>query len=153
MKDALSKLKSTISSAPSIANKAIEQVSGELGTTLDSETSQTLKKQTTDVVRVAISVAKNIGDLNGDGKVDKEDIKYAAKKAGFAWDKLDSDLKESLLLGGVTGVAVNTIPFFGQFAAVPAFAMTTAGFFVKAKISAISVKKIIKEEGKKSSSE
>jgi hypothetical protein len=153
MKDAFSKLKSKISSAPSIANKAIEQVSGELGTTLDSETSQTLKKQTIDVVRVAISVAKNIGDLNGDGKVDKEDIKFAAKKAGFVWDKLDSDLKESLLLGGVAGVAVNAIPLVGQFAAVPTFAMATAGFFVRAKISAISVKKIIKEEGKKNSSE
>ena len=153
MKTALTKLKSTVSGAPSIANSVIKKVSGELNTALDSETRQKLKDQTINVVKVATSVAKNIGDLNGDGKVDKEDIKFAAKKAGFVWDKLDSDLKESLLLGGVAGVAVNAIPLVGQFAAVPTFAMATAGFFVRAKISAISVKKIIKEEGKKNSSE
>ena len=33
-------------------------------------------------------IAKNIGDLNNDGKVDKEDIKVAAEKAGIAWDKM-----------------------------------------------------------------
>lgn len=153
MKTALTKLKSTVSGAPSIANSVIKKVSGELNTALDRETSQKLKDQTINVVKVATSVAKNIGDLNGDGKVDKEDLKYAAEKAGFVWDKIDSDLKEALLFGGVAGIGINAIPFFGQFFAVPVFATATAGYFVKAKIHSMSVKKIINRENNKNSLE
>lgn len=146
MKSILSKLKLSVSSASSIANKAIEKVTKELGTTLDDETKQKLKQQTIDVVRVAASVAKNLGDLNSDGKVNKDDIKYAVEKAGLVWDKIDSDLKEALLIGGVAAFGVNAVPIIGQFAAVPTFAGATAIFFVRAKIAAVSVKKIIKED-------
>ena len=145
----LSKLKSKLSGTTSIANKAIEEVTQELNVKLESEASNNLQLQTKNAVKVATSVARNLVDLNRDGKVDKEDLRYAVEKAGFVWDRIDSDLKEALLVGGVAGMAVNTIPLLGQFAAVPTFAGATAVFFVKAKMSAISVRKIIREEKKK----
>jgi len=146
MKSILSKLKLSVSSASSIANNAIEKVSNEFGTTLDDKATQKLKQQTINVFRVAASVARNLGDLNNDGKVDRDDIKYALEKAGFVWDKIDSDLKEALLIGGVAAFGVNAVPIIGTFAAVPTFAGATAIFFVRAKIAAVSVKKIIKED-------
>ena len=97
---------------------------------------------------MALSISKNLADLNRDGKVDKEDLKYAAEKAGLVWDKIDSDLKEALLLGGVAGIGVTAVPFIGGFIAVPTFVGTTAIFFVRAKIAALSIKKVIKENQK-----
>ena len=149
MESMVSKLKSSLTSTTDIANKAIERVSKETNTKLDSDTVQKLKESTKNVVKIATAVAKNLGDVNGDGKVDRDDVKYALEKAGYVWDKVDSDLKEALLIGGVAALGLNTVPLVGQALAVPTFVGATAVFFVQTKISAISVKKIIREENNK----
>ena len=118
---------------------------------LDSDAIQKLKEQTKNAVKTSIAVCKNLGDVNGDGKIDREDVKSALEKAGYGWDKVDSDLKEALLIGGVAAFGINAIPVVGQALAIPTFAGATAVFFVRAKISAISVKKIIREEKNKDS--
>jgi len=149
MESMVSKLKSSLTSTTDIATKAIERVSKETNTKLDSDTVQKLKESTKNVVKIATAVAKNLGDVNGDGKVDRDDVKYALEKAGYVWDKVDSDLKEALLIGGVAALGLNTVPLVGQALAVPTFVGATAVFFVQTKISAISVKKIIREENNK----
>jgi len=149
MESMVSKLKSSLTSTTDIATKAIERVSKETNTKLDSDTVRKLKEQTKNAVTTAIAVCKNLGDVNGDGKVDRDDVKYALEKAGYVWDKVDSDLKEALLIGGVAALGANTVPLVGQALAVPTFVGATAVFFVQTKISAISVKKIIREENNK----
>ena len=146
MESVVSKLKSSLTSTTDIATKAIDRVSKETNTKLDSDTVQKLKESTKNVVKIATAVAKNLGDVNGDGKVDRDDVKYALEKAGYVWDKVDSDLKEALLIGGVAALGANTVPLVGQALAVPTFVGATAVFFVQTKISAISVKKILREE-------
>ena len=149
MKSMISKLKASLTSTTDIATKAIESVSKESNAVLDSDTIKTLKEQTKNAVKTSIAVCKNLGDVNGDGKIDREDVKYALEKAGYVWDKVDSDLKEALLIGGVAAFGINAVPLFGQALAIPTFASATAVFFVRAKISAISVKKIIRQENNK----
>ena len=46
----------------------------------------------------------NMADVNGDGKVDKEDLDIALAKIGSSWKALDPDLKTSLLAGIAAGV-------------------------------------------------
>jgi len=149
MKSMISKLKASLTSTTDIATKAIESVSKESNAVLDSDTIKTLKEQTKNAVKTSIAVCKNLGDVNGDGKIDREDVKYALEKAGYVWDKVDSDLKEALLIGGVAAFGINAVPLFGQALAIPTFASATAVFFVRAKISAISVKKTIRQENNK----
>tara|TARA_B110000091_G_scaffold74020_1_gene81535 strand:+ start:53 stop:511 length:459 start_codon:yes stop_codon:yes gene_type:complete len=149
MKSVVSKLKSSLTNTTDIAAKAIESVSKESNAMLDSDAIQKLKEQTKNAVKTSIAVCKNLGDVNGDGKIDREDVKSALEKAGYVWDKVDSDLKEALLIGGVAAFGVNAVPLIGQALAIPTFAGATAVFFVRAKISAISVKKTIREENNK----
>ena len=149
MKSVVSKLKSSLINTTDIATKAIESVSKESNAMLDSDAIQKLKEQTKNAVKTSIAVCKNLGDVNGDGKIDREDVKSALEKAGYVWDKVDSDLKEALLIGGVAAFGVNAVPLIGQALAIPTFAGATAVFFVRAKISAISVKKTIREENNK----
>ena len=149
MKSVVSKLKSSLINTTDIATKAIESVSKESNAMLDSDAIQKLKEQTKNAVKTSIAVCKNLGDVNGDGKIDREDVKFALEKAGYVWDKVDSDLKEALLIGGVAAFGVNAVPLIGQALAIPTFAGATAVFFVRAKISAISVKKTIREENNK----
>ena len=149
MKSVVSKLKSSLINTTDIAANAIESVSKESNAMLDSDAIQKLKEQTKNAVKTSIAVCKNLGDVNGDGKIDREDVKFALEKAGYVWDKVDSDLKEALLIGGVAAFGVNAVPLIGQALAIPTFAGATAVFFVRAKISAISVKKTIREENNK----
>ena len=149
MKSVVSKLKSSLINTTDIATKAIESVLKESNAMLDSDAIQKLKEQTKNAVKTSIAVCKNLGDVNGDGKIDREDVKFALEKAGYVWDKVDSDLKEALLIGGVAAFGVNAVPLIGQALAIPTFAGATAVFFVRAKISAISVKKTIREENNK----
>lgn len=118
-----------------IVNAAFEKAVKQTGAALDSETAQRLKENTKSAMVTAGSIAKNMSDLNGDGKVDGEDLKLAAEKAGVAWESIDPDLKTALLAGGVAGVGVNIVPFVGQAIAVPAFIGTTAYFFLVAKLN------------------
>lgn len=149
MESMVSKFKTTFTSTTDITTKAIEVASRQSNAILDSDTSQKLKEQTKNVVKIATAVGRNLGDINRDGKVDRDDVKYALEKAGYVWDKVDSDLKEALLIGGVVALGANTVPLVGQALAVPTFVGATAVFFVQTKISAISVKKIIREENNK----
>lgn len=91
-------------------------------------------------MKTAGKIAKGVSDLNGDGKVDVEDLKLAAEKAILAWDKIDPDLKTAMIAGGVAGIGVNVIPFVGQMVAVPAFVGTTAYFYLVAKLNGIKKK-------------
>jgi hypothetical protein len=141
MKKFLSKLKSAAIDVSPIVNKAFDRVIKESGSVLDSDTAQEIKRQTLIAMKSASSIARNIGDVNGDGKIDKEDLKLAAKKAGIVWDKIDPDLREALIIGGVAGVGINAIPVFGQLVAGPAFLMGTALFYVRAKISSLAGKR------------
>ena len=122
-----------------IVNKAFDKAVKTTGAALDSETAQRLKKSTVSAMSTASEIAKNMSDLNGDGKVDAEDLKVAAEKAGVAWNSIDPDLKTALVAGGVAGAGVNFIPFIGQAIAIPTFIGTTAYFFLVAKLNILRV--------------
>lgn len=114
-------------------SKAIEQT----GAIVDGVTANALKQSALSAVQTAKKIGKYLTDVNGDGKVDAEDIKAAAEKAGIAWNKIDPDLKTALVAGGAAGIGINFIPLVGQALAVPAFAVTTAYFFLVAKLRSI----------------
>lgn len=123
-----------------IVNKAFDKAVKQTGAALDSETANRLKETTVAAMSTASEIAKNLSDLNGDGKVDVEDLKLAAEKAGIAWNSIDPDLKTALVAGGVAGVSVNFIPILGQMIAVPAFVGTTAYFYLVAKLASLKKK-------------
>ena len=133
---ALGRLKEIAGSTQSIVNKAFERAVAETGAVIDGETAQALKQRTAAAAQVAGRIGSYLGDLNGDGKVDVEDLKVAAQKAGIAWEKIDPDLKSAMLAGGVAGVGINFVPLIGQTLAVPVFATTTAYFFLVSKLRA-----------------
>ena len=136
----LGKLKSKSLDYSNIVNTAFDRAVKQTGAVIESDTAQKIKDQTISAVKTAGDIAKNISDLNGDGKVDAEDLKIAAEKAGIAWDKIDPDLKTALVSGGVAGVGVNFIPFVGQAIAVPTFVGPTAYFYLVAKLNGLKKK-------------
>lgn len=129
------RIKQGLFSTSAIVNKAFDRAVRQTGAVLDSETAASVKKGAGSAVETARSIGMHLTDLNGDGKVDAEDLKIAAQKAGVAWDRIDPDLKTALVAGGVAGVGVNVIPFVGQAITVPTFVATTAYFYLVAKLS------------------
>lgn len=123
------------------ASRAVDKVFKRALKTSDSQvddaTADILKTKALAAYESAKSIGFYLGDLNGDGRIDVEDLKAAAEKAGIAWDKIDPDLKTALVAGGVAGLGINFIPFIGQMLAIPAFATTTAYFYLVAKITKI----------------
>ena len=118
-----------------LVNVAFDKALKKTGAVVESDVAQKIKAQTIAAMKTAAEIAKNVSDINGDGKVDAEDLKIAAQKAGIAWDKIDPELKTALLAGGAAGVGVNVIPFIGQAMAVPTFIGATAYVFVMGKLS------------------
>ena len=137
----LSWLKKGAVDTSEIVNAAFDKAVKQTGAALDSDTAKWLKESTVSAMTTAGDIAKNMSDLNGDGKVDSEDLKLAAEKAGVAWDCIDSDLKTALLAGGAAGIGVNIIPFVGQAIAIPAFIGTTAYFYLVAKLTKLKLGK------------
>ena len=133
----LKKLREKASGTSAIISRAFEKAVAKTGAVVDSETANKLKASALNAAKTAASIGKNLSDLNGDGKVDVEDLKLAAEKAGIAWNKIDPDLKTALVAGGAAGVGVNFIPLIGQLIAVPTFVATTAYFFLVAKLTKI----------------
>ena len=131
-------LSSKTKAAGSIVNKVFDAAVKETGAVVDSDSANAIKAKTAELVGIAKKITTNIADVNGDGKIDKEDIKAAAEKAGIAWDKLDPEFKTALLAGGVAGIATNAIPLIGTALMLPTFAVTTAFFYVKAKLNKLS---------------
>ena len=131
----LNNLKSKSLDYTKLVNIAFDKAVKKTGAALESDAAQKIKDQTIASMKTSGAIAKNISDLNGDGKVDVEDLKIAAQKAGIAWDKIDPELKTALLAGGAAGVGVNVIPFVGQAMAVPTFIGATAYVFVMGKLS------------------
>ena len=131
----LNNLKSKSLDYTKLVNIAFDKAVKKTGAVLESDAAQKIKDQTIASMTTSGAIAKNISDLNGDGKVDVEDLKIAAQKAGIAWDKIDPELKNALLAGGAAGVGVNVIPFVGQAMAVPTFIGATAYVFVMGKLS------------------
>ena len=117
-----------------IVNKVFDETVKKSGLVLNSDATKKIKETTIAAMATAGSIAKNISDLNKDGKVDAEDLKIAAEKAGVVWSSIDPDLKTAMLTGGVAGLGINSVPVFGNMAAVPTFVGTTAYFFVKLKL-------------------
>jgi hypothetical protein len=136
----LSWMKKNALDTTKIVNKAFDKAVKTTGAALDSETAQWLKDSTVSAMSTAGEIAKNMTDLNGDGKVDAEDLKLAAQKAGIAWDSIDADLKTALIAGGVAGAGVNFVPFIGQAIAIPTFVATTAYFYLVAKLNNLKKK-------------
>lgn len=134
------KIKEKVGGTPDLMSKAFDRAVKETGAVLDSETASQLKDATKSAVASARKISLYLTDLNGDGKFDSDDIKLAAEKAGLAWDKIDPDLKTAMLAGGAAGIGVNFIPFVGQMVAVPAFVVTTAYFYIVAKLRTIGKK-------------
>ena len=132
--------KAKLGDTTALMNQAFDRAVKETGAALDSETAESIKKSALEALESAKKISLYLTDLNGDGKVDSEDIKLAAEKAGIAWDKIDPDLKTAMLAGGVAGVGVNFIPFVGQAIALPAFVGTTAYFFLVAKLRGLGKK-------------
>ncbi len=132
--------KAKLGDTTALMNQAFDRAVKETGAALDSETAESIKKSALEALDSAKKISLYLTDLNGDGKVDSEDIKLAAEKAGIAWDKIDPDLKTAMLAGGVAGVGVNFIPFVGQAIALPAFVGTTAYFFLVAKLRGLGKK-------------
>ena len=133
-------LKKSALDTTTIVNKAFDRAVKATGTALDSETAQKIKDNTVSAMSTATAIGRNISDLNGDGKVDAEDLKLAAEKAGIAWNKIDPDLKTALIAGGVAGAGVNFIPILGQMIAIPTFVGTTAYFYLVAKLNGLKKK-------------
>jgi hypothetical protein len=133
-------LKKGATDSSTIVNAAFNKAVKQTGAVLDSETAKSLKDNAISAMGTASSIAKNMTDLNGDGKVDAEDLKIAAQKAGIAWDSIDGDLKTALVAGGIAGVGVNVIPFVGQAIAIPTFIGTTAYFYLVAKLNNLKKK-------------
>jgi hypothetical protein len=130
-------IKSRATGTTLVINKAFKRAVEQTGAVVDGETARALKRSTIGVAEVAGKIGRNLTDLNGDGKVDAEDLKLAAEKAGIAWNKIDPDIKTALLAGGAAGIGVNFIPLIGQLIAVPAFVGTTAYFYLVAKIAGL----------------
>ena len=126
-------------SKKSIVDKSFEQAVKHTGAKVDSGTASSIKEQALKAVSVASRIGTYLGDLNGDGKVDSNDLKVAAEKAGIAWKMVDKDLKTSLVAGTAAGVGthilVGWIPFIGQGIATGAFVATTVYTFIVAKLS------------------
>lgn len=135
----LSWLKKGAMGTTEIVNAAFDKAVKQTGAALDSDTAKWLKESTVSAMTTAGDIARNMSDLNGDGKVDSEDLKLAAEKAGVAWDSIDPDLKTALLAGGAAGIGVNIIPFVGQAIAIPAFIGTTAYFYLVAKLTKLKL--------------
>jgi hypothetical protein len=129
-------LNATIKAVDALFKKAVAAT----GAVLDSETAKALKEKTIEVYKSAIEIGKHLVDLNGDGKLDEADVKLAAEKIGIAWDKIDPDLRTSLVAGAVAAAALLLIPGVGQFLALPAFAAVTAYLFLVAKLKAMNKK-------------
>jgi len=119
--------------ASQVGKKAVDQAFSKpvkaMGSAVDNETAKTLKEHAAKAFVQARGIVGNLSDLNGNGKVDVEDLKFAAEKAGIAWDKIDPDLKKALVAGGVAGTGGNFVPLVGQAIAIPTFAGTTANLF------------------------
>ncbi len=110
---------------------------------IDSETANRLKKEARDAYELAVTIGKNLGDVNKDGKLDADDLKAAADKAIAALEsvgKIDPHLKTALLAGVVASAAMFLIPIVGPTLAIPAFASATAFFYLKAKLEEIKKK-------------
>ena len=131
----LNNLKSKSLDYSKLVNIAFNKAVQKTGVVVESDVAQKIKTQTIAATKTAGVIAKNVSDLNGDGKVDVEDLKIAAQKAGIAWDKIDPELKTALLAGGAAGVGVNVIPIVGQAMAVPTFIGATAYVFVIGKLN------------------
>lgn len=130
----LNNLKSKSLDYSKLVNIAFNKAVQKTGVVVESDVAQKIKTQTIAATKTAGVIAKNVSDLNGDGKVDVEDLKIAAQKAGIAWEKIDPDLKTALAVGGAAGVGVNVIPAIGQAMAIPTFIGGTAYAFVKIKL-------------------
>lgn len=88
--------------------------------------SQSIKKVTTSALNAGNVVAHQIGDLNGDGKIDGEDFKIAANKAkqiasatleettSLGKRAIQSDLMKEAAAGAlVGGVVASVVPVLG----------------------------------------
>ena len=117
-----------------VVNTAFRKAVEQTGAVVDSDTAKSLKKSAISAAQTANKIGKYLTDVNGDGKVDAEDIRAAAQKAGIAWNKIDPDLKTAMIAGGAAGIGINFVPLIGQALTVPAFAVTTAYFFLVAKL-------------------
>ena len=115
------KLKRGATDTSRIVNIAFDRAMKQTNAAIDSETAQRMKQNAVSAMEQARNIAKYMTDLNGDGKVDAEDLKLAAEKAGIAWNSIDPDLKTALIAGGAAGIGVNVVPIIGQAIAVPAF--------------------------------
>ena len=122
-----------------VVNAAFQKAAEKTGEVVDGEAANAMKHAAVGAAQTARKIAKYLTDVNGDGKVDAEDIKAAAEKAGIAWNKIDPDLKSALVAGGAAGLGVNFVPLVGQALTVPAFAVTTAYFFLVAKLRSIGM--------------
>jgi hypothetical protein len=136
----LQAFKDKLSIASKAVDEAFEKAVAATGAVINGEDSQELKKRAVDAYNQAELIFKNLADVNGDGKFDAEDLKAAAAKAGLVWDKLDPDVKQALLAGGVAAAVFLLVPIFGHALAVPVFAATTAYFFLFAKLKKIGKK-------------
>ena len=110
------RLKEKVTGSTDVVSQVFDRAVKETGAALDSEAAGKLKEATRSAIETARKVSLYLTDL------------------------MDPDLKSAMLAGGAAGIGVNFIPFIGQAVAVPAFVMTTAYFYIVAKLRSIGRK-------------
>ena len=117
-----------------IIGKALDRAANEENVQLNEEKRNAILEGAKDALKTVRDISKSLADVNGDGKVDIEDIKLATEKAGYAWNKLSPELREAMTVGGAASIGAAAVPFIGTALMLPTFLMGTSVWYLRNKL-------------------